>query len=429
MNIRVNTVWNLIGSGAPMLIGLISVPYLLSSIGVERLGILTIIWALVGYFSVFDFGFGRALTQKISLSLSRKEYQAIPNIIKSGIGLMVVTGIVGSIVMFLLFSVWGVDWLNFSDEVYQDAKVALLYSACLIPLASVTSGLKGVLEGYEDFKSVNILRLMLGVMNFATPAISVLIYGVSLEKIVIFLGASRLLILLMHLVAIVPHQPNLWKKSVGNMADIVGLLGFGVWMTLSNILSPLMVVADRFVISGLLGASMVAYFTVPAEFLVRSLMIPAALTTTLFPVFTKLLMTDRRYANQIYISSLKIVGSVMGVIMIAVMALSHLGLSIWLGSSFADNAYVIVIILAIGIFFNSLAQVPHTLLQGGGNVKTTALIHLGEACFYIPILYLVTPAYGLEGVAILWSTRAFVDLVVLLYFSQKRLGRFYIQSK
>ena len=213
------------------------------------------------------------------------------------------------------------------------------------------------------------------------------------------------------------------------MADIVGLLGFGVWMTLSNILGPLMVVADRFVISGLLGASMVAYFTVPAEFLVRSLMIPAALTTSLFPVFTKLLTTDRRYANQIYISSLKIVGSVMGVIMIAVMALSHLGLSIWLGSSFADNAYVIVIILAIGIFFNSLAQVPHTLLQGGGNVKTTALIHLGEACFYIPILYLVTPAYGLEGVAILWSTRAFVDLVVLLYFSQKRLGRFYIQSK
>ena len=130
-----------------MLIGLISVPYLLSSIGVERLGILTIIWALVGYFSVFDFGFGRALTQKISLSLSRKEYQAIPNIIKSGIGLMLVTGIVGSIVMFLLFSVWGVDWLNFSDEVYKDAKVALLYSACLIPLASVTSGLKGVLRG------------------------------------------------------------------------------------------------------------------------------------------------------------------------------------------------------------------------------------------------------------------------------------------
>ena len=117
----------------------------------------------------------------------------------------------------------------------------------------------------------------------------------------------------------------------------------------------------------------------------------------------------------------------MGAVMLTVIIFSHKGLVIWLGNSFADSAYIIVIILSIGIFFNSLAQIPHTFLQGGGRVKLTALIHVFEAAIYVPSLFLIVPAYGIEGVAVLWSSRALVDLVLLLYFAKRVSGIPYVK--
>ena len=66
MSIKKNTIWNLFGASIPVTLGFIVVPYIISKVGVETFGILSLIWALIGYFGLFDFGLGRALTQQVS---------------------------------------------------------------------------------------------------------------------------------------------------------------------------------------------------------------------------------------------------------------------------------------------------------------------------------------------------------------------------
>src|SRR5205807_1813821 len=44
-----NTVWNLVGSGAPMLVAVFCIPILIRGLGTDRFGVLTLAWALVGY--------------------------------------------------------------------------------------------------------------------------------------------------------------------------------------------------------------------------------------------------------------------------------------------------------------------------------------------------------------------------------------------
>src|ERR1700721_1057348 len=67
-----NTVWNLVGQIAPMAVGLFAIPRLISSLGTDRFGVLTIAWMVVGYFSFFDLGLGRAMTNLLSSSLATK---------------------------------------------------------------------------------------------------------------------------------------------------------------------------------------------------------------------------------------------------------------------------------------------------------------------------------------------------------------------
>ena len=58
--------YNLFGTGIPLLVGLISIPILLKSLGNQSFGLLTLIWTAIGYFGLFDFGLGRALTQQVA---------------------------------------------------------------------------------------------------------------------------------------------------------------------------------------------------------------------------------------------------------------------------------------------------------------------------------------------------------------------------
>ena len=425
MSITRNTSWNLFGALFPLLVGFVCIPFILENIGVERLGILTIIWALIGYFTIFDFGLGRALTYQIALFRSTKNDDSIIKIINSGLFLTFFAGIFGGVILYALLLLGAVNWLNFSSEVYADAEKAIHFCVYIIPLVTISVGLRGVLEGYEDFKSANIIKIVLGILNFTTPVISIIFFGESLYHIVIFLCISRVLTIFLHIVAIKINNSNIFVYGWAKKQDFFNLLSFGGWMTVSNLVSPLMVISDRFIISAYIGASVVAYYTIPAEFMMRFLMIPAALTTTLFPLFAMQVTKNIISSKILYIKSLKLVSLVMGLIMFLLAVFSYKGLELWLGQSFAYNSYIVLIILTFGIFFNSLAQVPHTVLQSGGNVKITAFIHLFEASIYIPALLIITPLYVIHGVAFVWATRALIDLILLLYFCNKKLNLSY----
>jgi len=73
-----NTVWNLVGSGAPMAVAIFSIPVLIKELGTNRFGVLTLAWAVIGYAGLFDLGLGRALTQLVARKLGAGEDRDVP---------------------------------------------------------------------------------------------------------------------------------------------------------------------------------------------------------------------------------------------------------------------------------------------------------------------------------------------------------------
>ena len=49
-----------------MVAALAAVPFLMRNLGQERLGVLSLIWVVVGYFSFLDMGLGRAVTVAVA---------------------------------------------------------------------------------------------------------------------------------------------------------------------------------------------------------------------------------------------------------------------------------------------------------------------------------------------------------------------------
>ena len=112
----------------------------------------------------------------------------------------------------------------------------------------------------------------------------------------------------------------------------------------------------------------------------------------------------------------------MGSIALCIFISADLGLRLWLGAEFADKSAKVVTILAFGILFNSLAQVPYAYIQASGDARSTALIHLLELILYIPTLFYLVQMEGIAGAAFAWMLRALIDLV-LLHFRVLRINK------
>ena len=89
------------------------------------------------------------------------------------------------------------------------------------------------------------------------------------------------------------------------------------------------------------------------------------------------------------------------------------GIELWLGREFAEKSFAVTCVLAVGILFNSMAQIPHAYIQASGDARTTALIHIFESCVYIPALFILMQIYGLLGASLAWTLRALLDLLLL----------------
>lgn len=417
MSLRRNTIWNLAGSGLPLIAAAAFIPYVLRQLGNEAFGVLTLIWALIGYFSFFDFGVGRALTYEMSKLRAANIPAEIPPALKAGLLLTAATGMLGTLIMLVLAPSLAQSWLKISLPWQADAQLAFQIAAAGVMATTITSGLRGALEGLERFAESNLSKIFLGFFMFVLPAISVWLHGPILWMIALYLVGARVLVMFGS--ALLLRSYLLVSGSHLASRHLRSLMSYGIWVTVTGIVGPLMVYGDRFFVSATVGAAQLPLYAIPQEGLQRLLLIPAALCGALLP---QLAASQGSDIKNIYRTNYKRVAVIMFGICSLIALFSYPVLALWLSPEFARKALPIVLILTIGIWLNAVSLVSYTLLHARGNPKITALFHLLELALYVVALYFLTARMGLAGAALAWVLRVLLDLI-LLHIAANRIIR------
>ena len=98
--IATNTLWNLVATAAPMPVALYAIPVLIAGLGKDRFGLLALAWTLIGYFTLFDLGLGRALTQLVASEPGRRRGALeIPSAFWTAEALMAILGAAGAAIL------------------------------------------------------------------------------------------------------------------------------------------------------------------------------------------------------------------------------------------------------------------------------------------------------------------------------------------
>lgn len=404
-----NTLWNALGLIIPSLIAIPAMAVMARVLGVEKFGIFMLTFSVLGYAGIFDGGLTRAVIR--SVAMHEHDEALNRDVVGTASCAVVAMGAVGASIVFF----WArpiADVLHVSATALADAVDAFELLAMIIPAYLLSLVWFAYLEGKQQFVKLSVLKTFTGLLIAVLPVVAVLVRP-SLTAALAGLLLARVATLV---VAYLPCRAGL-NAGVFHFrkATLGALLKFGGWITVSNIISPLMVYVDRFILSNVMGAHRVAFYAAPSEVVARMSVVPGAVSRTIFPLFSQ----RQGMADNSARAAFRGLFVVCTLISIPIFIFAEWILDLWLGAPYGDESADILRILLVGFIFNAVAQVPYSRIQAHGKSRVTAYVHLVELLPYLALLILLIGEYGLIGAAIAWTVRVSADYLALEILSRR----------
>lgn len=412
------TLLNLLGQIAPLAAALLAVPLLVVQLEPARFGYLSLAWVIVGYFGLFDLGLGRALTRLIAERTGTPRESELPALSRTALIVLTGLGSAAGVALFLIAPWLCLSVLRLPEGLQSESTAGLRALAVCLPFVTLTAALRGVLEAGQRFGWVNALRIPMGVLTFLLP-VAVTSYTPNLLWVCVALAILRVVGCVAHWFVCAKLYPVLMRLGAPSKEGFQEMFGYGMWLTVSNVVGPLMVYLDRFVIGALVSVTAVAYYTAPYEVVTRLWLVPTALTGVLFPVFAGIFDLDPDRTRRVYRKAILVLAMVMLPLTLTMALGANLWLAAWLGADYAREGLRVAQILCAGVLFNSLAHLPFSFLQAAGRADWTAKLHVLELPAYVAALVWIVPVYGIDGAALVWTGRCVVDAGAMFVLAQQ----------
>lgn len=418
-----NSFLNLVGFTIPLLAGLVSVPIITRELGPARFGLLSLAFAILEYSTLFDLGLGAATTREVSASLAKSD-ENVSVLISGSIVSQMLLGSVGALILMAIAPLLVDHVFVIPPDIRNEAVSVFRILALMTPPTLLLLSLRGVLEAAQRFDLSNAVRVPSSVMTFVIPAIAASA-GYSLPAIVAMLLIARVAIVIVMVFVVQKTIPSLkWKLKL-DWPALKPLFLFGGWMSVSNVVSPLLVYLDRFMLGSLIGLTAVGYYTAPFDGVMRLLILPASLMGAVFPSVSAMsAIGDHTSVKRIFSKAVaKTLLICSGPALILAIA-GPLLLRLWLGPVFAEHGATAIRILAVGVFINALAHVPSGIITAMGRPDVVARFHIFELFIHVPAAWLLITHFGVAGAAAAWTFRVTVDAALLFFTALRMLKDF-----
>jgi O-antigen/teichoic acid export membrane protein len=413
--LRHNILYNLVGSGIPILVTIATVPLYIQVVGEARYGVLALLWTVFGYFGLFDFGLSRATAHRLA-TLRGAPLKERASVFYTACVLNIAFGLVAAVVLYV--SAEGVLSLfaKESGDLHSEIVQVLPLIVAFFPLGLIGGVFAGCLESNERFLELNAQQVAGSVLWQCLPLALVYFVKADLQHAVLGAVVARGLSTAWQGWTCLSWAAPAGRPSISRRY-LKDLLRYGGWTTVTNAISPLLTSIDQFIIGALLGPRAVAHYNVPYGIATKALIPPAAFTRALFP---RLAHYSEAEAQDLCRTSLLLISGLMAAACAPAVLLARFALELWVGREFAAASHAAAELLIIGVWVNGVTLLPYTLLQARNRPDVIAKLHALEIIPFLVIVGFAITMFGLPGAAAAWGLRVTIDGVLL--FRASRLG-------
>lgn len=399
----------------------VCIPPLVRGLGSEAFGLLSVLWMFVGYFSFLDLGVGQAAVKFLSASVATGERARGAALIRRAVKLSLWFGICGGLIVTSL-AVIGIEKLfNISPELMGEARGALLVLAVCLPATLVQGSLRSVPLAFNRFGLISLTQGFGGLIQWGGALLAIYMnYG--LFGVVVATMLSRYIVVALYGWLTIRLLPEVLRRPPQPDRGLTTLLvRFGGWVSVSQLIAPLLTFIERFSIGAVLSLSWVTFFSVPSEAVIRMLIVPMSIVNALYPFMSSGWSSDdgKNRVKLVYQRSVKYLYlAVVPVVLLLAMFGQEI-LQSWLGSEFAQKSTLVFMVLSAGYLFNSLSQLPNAALQALGRPDLPAKVALIQLPLYTGLFVAFTMAWGILGSAVAWLIRVACESAALFLLARR----------
>lgn len=415
-----NATLNLLTEGWIFLVLLFAIPRLVAFLGEASFGLFSIAWVVVGYLAFLDIGVSSATTKFTSEYLAKHAGAEIGTLIRTALAANCVMGVVAGGLAVISSPLLVRYAFKIPAPLQGQALSVFVVVAFALPVLLIQGVLRGALSSFQRFDWINsvngaAMSLQWGLMTFLAWR------GWGVVTVVWVAVLARVAMDIVYGLLLMRLVPGVFARFSFCWKTLRRLLNFGVWVSVSQVMSPLLVYMDRVMIAALVSLQAVTIYTIPTEVFNRLGILPSCLMTTLFPAFSGhgALGTESGQLVRLYNTTTRYLLLALLPLITYLVVNARDILTVWMGPHFAAEGAVVLQILAFGALLNFLARLPFGAVQAVGRPDLAARCHLLEFPIYIVLCLLLIPRWGIVGAALACTFRVSLDAALMFWVASK----------
>lgn len=421
---RINAAWGLVEYGAQVLSLLVLTPLLVSRLGLDAFGILTLVGTVIGLNGLFSLGIGPATLRYIAKYRELGDEDRVRAVVGTSLVLSVILGAIGGVVMV------GLSLLEpYLDPSRGEMLGVLGIVGYFMPLVLLCNVVNDAMRGFERFDGAVIIRASLRLVTAAVQ-ITMVLLGYSLwalvaAQLVVLSGLTVVATCWLHFgMAKSPHVlPQFSREAFRDFASF----GFFTW--LSSMVGTIRQSGEMFLVGGILGAEALGVYSIPVRILTQVHTMLSRVFSYQLPFVSKLAASDdESEIRRAYNAGTRALCLIATIVITPLAVCCGPLLKHWLGDETASVVTPVMQILAIRYAVFPLSILNYNFLLASGRAGLMTGVMMFNTAVALPLVALLAYRFGVHGAA---YAQWFV-LVTIVFnrclIEKKMLGRIHFAT-
>ncbi len=414
-----NSIWNMAGAALPAVTALATVPLLITALGVEGYGIVTLIAAVIGYFAVLDVNFSAGAIKFLAESHTANDKEKFSETFWFGAMFYGALGLAGAAIIYFSSELLILRFFEVSSEVRDTTITAFQIASVGFLLTQVQNYLLVVPQALQRYDRSAQSEAFFGIMVNVASVVAAMTGGGIVGVTLVRIAVSALNVL--YLVWLIRQFSLPLAFRFPTKATRTALVSFSAYAYLSKIASTLHEHGDKLIVGALAGPVAVTFYSVPATLASRILGLTYRLSSVIYPSASSLAASQRMdELRPMYLSAMRYVTYInliaLGMIVLAGDEFLHR----WVGESFLEKGYPVLVLMTLALLVDSLTNIPSLVNDALGHPKVTGKFALARGLIGIAMVYVGTAMAGIMGAAVAHLLASILMTAVFLLFVHGR---------